>query len=115
MNAQLEDQKLDTILSTEQLEDFQSRVARYDEENEFFHEDFEVLKSSGYLIQAVPEELGGLGLTFSEVQQQQRRLAYYAPADALAVNMHIYWTGLGVHGNFSGRCCGLIVAKPRSG
>ena len=25
---------------------------------------------------------------------QQRRLGYYAPADALAVNMHIYWTGI---------------------
>ncbi len=84
----------DEILSTEQLETFQSRVAQYDESNEFFHEDFEVLKSSGYLIQAVPEELGGLGLSFSEVCQQQRRLAYYAPADALAVNMHIYWTGV---------------------
>lgn len=94
MNAQLEDQRLDTILTTEQLEAFQSRVAKYDERNEFFDEDFEVLKASGYLIQAVPEELGGLGFTFSEVCQQQRRLAYYAPADALAVNMHIYWTGL---------------------
>ena len=26
--------------------------------------------------------------------QQQRRLAYHAPATALAVNMHIYWTGV---------------------
>jgi len=82
------------ILSTGQLEDFQSRVARYDENNEFFHEDFETLKASGYLIQAVPEEFGGLGLSFAEVCRQQRRLAYYAPADALAVNMHIYWTGV---------------------
>ncbi len=65
---------LDDILSSEQLTDFQSRVARYDENNEFFHEDFEVLKESGYLIQAVPEELGGLGLSFAEVCQQQRRL-----------------------------------------
>ena len=86
--------KLEEILTTAQLEDFQSRVARYDENNEFFHEDFEVLKASGYLIQAVPEEFGGLGLSFVEVCRQQRRLAYYAPADALAVNMHIYWTGI---------------------
>lgn len=93
MQAQLAT-TVDEILSTEQLETFQSRVARYDDHNEFFHEDFAVLKSSGYLIQAVPEELGGLGLSFSEVCRQQRRLAYYAPADALAVNMHIYWTGV---------------------
>lgn len=94
MNAQMPDQRLDIVISTEQLEEFRSRVAEYDETNAFFHEDFEVLKSSGYLIQAIPEELGGLGLTLSEVCQQQRRLAEYAPADALAVNMHIYWTGL---------------------
>ena len=62
MNAQSEEQKLDAILSDQQLEDFQSRVARYDENNEFFHEDFEELKSSGYLIQAIPEELGGWAL-----------------------------------------------------
>jgi len=85
---------LDEILSSEQLEAFQSRVAQYDQNNEFFREDFDVMKASGYLIQAVPEELGGLGLSFAEVCQQQRRLAYYAPADALAINMHIYWTGV---------------------
>ncbi len=85
---------IDDILSTAQLEEFQSRVARYDENNEFFQEDFLVLQESGYLIQAIPEELGGLGLSFAEVCQQQRRLAYYAPADALAINMHLYWTGV---------------------
>ena len=47
------------------------------------------LKAAGYLVQAVPEELGGLGLSLAEVCQQQRRLAYSAPADALAINMHI--------------------------
>src|SRR5206468_3741767 len=26
--------------------------------------------------------------------QEQRRLAYHAPADAVAVNMHLYWTGV---------------------
>lgn len=90
----IDERTIDSILSIEQLEEFQSRAARYDDNNEFFHEDFEVLKSSGYLIQAVPEELGGLGLSFAEVCQQTRRLAYYAPADALAVNMHVYWTGV---------------------
>src|SRR6185369_16463912 len=29
----------------------------------------------------------------SDVVQQQRRLAYYAAPTALAINMHIYWTG----------------------
>jgi alkylation response protein AidB-like acyl-CoA dehydrogenase len=85
---------LDSILSIEQLRAFRSRVAQHDESKEFSHEDFETLKSSGYLIQAVPEELGGLGLSFAEVCQQQRRLAYWAPAGALAVNTPICWTGV---------------------
>jgi alkylation response protein AidB-like acyl-CoA dehydrogenase len=39
-------------------------------------------------------ELGGAGLRFAEIQELQRRLAYVAPATALAVNMHFYWTGV---------------------
>jgi len=33
-------------------------------------------------------------MNLAEVCQEQRRLAYRAPATALATNMHIYWTGL---------------------
>jgi hypothetical protein len=57
MNAE-STRNLDEILSTEQLEGFQSRAAGYDANNEFFQEDFDEMKTSGYLIQAVPEELG---------------------------------------------------------
>lgn len=94
MAAVIEDTRTDSILTEAQLEEFRSRAAGYDERNEFFHEDFEVLKETGYLIQSVPEELGGMGFSLADVAQQQRRLAYYAPADALAVNMHLYWTGV---------------------
>jgi alkylation response protein AidB-like acyl-CoA dehydrogenase len=43
---------------------------------------------------AVPAELGGHGYTLAQVCSEQRRLAYHAPATALAVNMHVYWTGV---------------------
>jgi alkylation response protein AidB-like acyl-CoA dehydrogenase len=43
---------------------------------------------------AVPKELGGAGLNLAEVCREQRRLAYYAPATALGINMHVYWVGL---------------------
>jgi alkylation response protein AidB-like acyl-CoA dehydrogenase len=43
---------------------------------------------------AVPQELGGLGRSLAEVCREQRRLAYYAAPTALAVNMHLYWTGV---------------------
>ncbi len=81
-------------LTHEMLVRFQQRAPGYDRDNRFFTEDFEELRDSGYLRMAIPRELGGLGMTLAEVCREQRRLGYYAPADALAVNMHIYWTGL---------------------
>ena len=39
-------------------------------------------------------EFGGAGMTLAEVCREQRRLAYHAPATALAVNMHLYWLGV---------------------
>ena len=33
-------------------------------------------------------------MTLAECCREQRRLAYYAPATALAVNMHLYWCGV---------------------
>jgi hypothetical protein len=68
--------------------------AGYDEENRFFQEDFEELRDAGYLRMNVPKEFGGRGLSLAEVCQEQRRLAYYAHATALAVNMHLYWVGV---------------------
>jgi len=34
-----------------------------------------------------------MGMTLAQVCREQRRLAYYAPATAVAVNMHLYWVG----------------------
>jgi alkylation response protein AidB-like acyl-CoA dehydrogenase len=42
----------------------------------------------------VPEELGGSGLTLTEMAREQIRLAGAAPATALAVNMHHVWMGV---------------------
>src|SRR5437762_871662 len=82
------------ILSEEALLRFGQRASIYDRENRFFHEDFEELRAAGYLKLTVPRDLGGFGMTLSEVAEQQRRLAYRAPATALAINMHLYWTGV---------------------
>jgi alkylation response protein AidB-like acyl-CoA dehydrogenase len=84
----------DPILSDALLHRFAERAAGYDKENRFFHEDFADLQDAGYLTMAVPCELGGRGLNLAEVGREQRRLAYHAPATALGVNMHVYWTGL---------------------
>src|SRR5688572_4137527 len=82
-----------TLLTQAMLDRFDERAPVYDRENRFFTEDFEELRSSGYLKAAVPPELGGRGLSLAEIAPMQRRLSYYAPATAVAVNMHLYWTG----------------------
>src|SRR5215213_11200474 len=82
------------ILTDELIDRCGQRAAGYDRDNRFFTEDFEELRAAGYLLAAVPEEFGGRGLTLAEVCQEQRRLAYRAPATALATNMHLYWTGI---------------------
>lgn len=84
----------DPFLADAMLDRFKSRAARYDRENTFCHEDFEELREAGYLKLCVPEEFGGAGARLPRVASEQRRLAYYAPATALATNMHFYWTGV---------------------
>ena len=82
------------ILTDEMLARFASRAATYDRENRFFDEDFEELRVAKFLLLPLPTEFGGAGMTLAEVCREQRRLAYHAPATALAVNMHLYWIGV---------------------
>ncbi|MPY95831.1 MAG: acyl-CoA dehydrogenase [Acidimicrobiia bacterium] len=82
------------LLTDDMLERFDQRAPEYDRKNSFFNEDWEELRRSGYLLAAVPTEMGGAGLGLDEVCRLQSRLAYSAPPTALAVNMHVYWTGV---------------------
>ncbi len=81
------------------------RAGHYDANNLFFQEDFDELKKAGYLLMAVPEEFGGYGMKLDECMALTRKLAYHAAPTALALNMHVYWTGLAAdllrngHGN----------------
>lgn len=70
------------------------RAPEYDRDNRFCQEDFDELKAAGYLKMAVPEKFGGMGMNLAEVASATRKLAYYAPATALCINMHNYWVGL---------------------
>jgi alkylation response protein AidB-like acyl-CoA dehydrogenase len=82
------------LLNDDMLARFDERAPIYDRENRFFDEDWEELESSGYLLGPVPSEFGGSGLMLDDYVRLQQRLAYVAPATALAVNMHCYWTGV---------------------
>ncbi|BCW67122.1 acyl-CoA dehydrogenase [Arthrobacter sp. NicSoilB4] len=85
---------LPDVLPDALLERIRGRAAGYDRDNAFFHEDLEELAAAGYLKIFVPAADGGLGLGLSAAAQLQRRLATAAPATALAVNMHLVWTGV---------------------
>ncbi|SDK23958.1 Acyl-CoA dehydrogenase [Cryobacterium psychrotolerans] len=82
------------LLSDELLARIHGRAAGYDRDNVFFTEDLAELAEAGYLRALVPAGFGGLGLTLQQVSREQIRLAAHAPATALAVNMHLVWTGV---------------------
>src|SRR3954453_17988264 len=82
------------VLTDELIARCGERAAAYDRENRFFTEDFEELKQAGYLLMPIPREFGGRGMSLADVCREERRLAYRAPATALATNMHLYWTGV---------------------
>ncbi|WP_020077126.1 acyl-CoA dehydrogenase family protein [Cryocola sp. 340MFSha3.1] len=83
-----------TLLSDDLLSRIRERAAGYDRDNRFFTEDFAELADEGYLRALVPTEFGGLGLSLQQTARLQARLAGAAPATALAVNMHLVWTGI---------------------
>lgn len=81
-------------LSDELLERIRSRASAVDAENRFPDEDLAELSDAGYLAILVPRELGGAGLGLAEASVLQQRLAGASPATALAINMHLVWTGV---------------------
>jgi alkylation response protein AidB-like acyl-CoA dehydrogenase len=83
-----------SVLSQDLLERCGQRAETYDRENSFFSEDFAELRDAGYLLLTVPREFGGIGASLAEACQEQRRLAFRAPATALAIGMHLMATGV---------------------
>ncbi|TDN92279.1 acyl-CoA dehydrogenase family protein [Microbacterium sp. BK668] len=82
------------LLPDELLERFRERAAVHDRDNTFPDGDLADMKAAGYLAILVPRELGGEGLGLAEASILQQRLATAAPATALAINMHLVWTGV---------------------
>lgn len=82
------------ILPDDLLARLRERAAVHDRENTFPERDLAELAAAGYLAILVPQELGGAGLTLADASVLQQRLAGAAPATALAINMHLVWTGV---------------------
>ena len=76
------------------LERIRERAPIHDRENTFPDDDLRELREAGYLSILVPRERGGAGLGLAEASILQQRLATAAPATALAINMHLVWTGV---------------------
>jgi alkylation response protein AidB-like acyl-CoA dehydrogenase len=83
-----------TLLTDSLLARCRERAPTYDRENRFCQEDFDDLRAAGFLKMAIPTELGGLGFTLDRTSAETRLLARFAPATALALNMHTYWVGV---------------------
>jgi alkylation response protein AidB-like acyl-CoA dehydrogenase len=82
------------VLDDATLESFRERAASCDVAGRFPHDDLADLRRLGWLMAAAPEHRGGLGLDLATLAAEQRRVARYAPATALATCMHHYWVGL---------------------
>ena len=76
------------------LERIRERAPIHDRENTFPEQDLAELRDAGYLSILVPEERGGAGLGLEQAALLQQRLAGASPATALAINMHLVWTGV---------------------
>lgn len=82
------------FLPDDLLERIRERAPIHDRENTFPEEDLRELREAGYLSILVPRERGGAGLRLAEASLLQQRLATASPATALAINMHLVWTGV---------------------
>ncbi len=72
------------LLDDALLARLRSRASDYDARNAFFDEDLRELRDAGYLESR----------SLRDTARDQRRLAAFAPATALGINMHLVWTGV---------------------
>ena len=83
-----------SLLSDEMLARFDERAPVYDRENRFFDEDFAELREVRLPVWPMPDRVRRQRARPRRLlPAEMRRLGYVAPATALAVNMHVYWTG----------------------
>lgn len=83
-----------SFLPDDLLARIRERAPIHDRENTFPQQDLDELRDAGYLRILVPTERGGAGLSLAQAAILQQRLAGAAPATALAINMHLVWTGV---------------------
>ena len=99
------------FLNEELLLTIRERADYYDKANEFPKKDYEDLRNAGYYKAFVPKEYGGFGLSLKQIAKEQTRLAMYAPATALGINMHHIIVGVASHMVKNGNMKGEQILK----
>ncbi len=69
-------------------QDFAKRAALYDQEDSFVAENYEILKEKKIFSAAIPEELGGSGISHKDMCSFLRQMAHHCSSTALALSMH---------------------------
>ena len=82
-------QKKLVALAAELADTFAQRVAQHDWEGSFAYENYEDLRTSGYLTLTVPRDFGGWGADLLEAVLAQQRLAQGDASTALVMSMHL--------------------------
>ena len=67
---------------------FEKRASAHDKEGAFVHDNYEELKKHSFFSAAIPEELGGGGISHEEMCNVIRIMAQYCSSTALAFSMH---------------------------
>ncbi len=68
------------------------RAAQHDRDGSWVADSFDHVRSAGLLAIGVPQELGGVGATITEIAMVQRELAKHCGSTALASSMHQHVT-----------------------
>jgi alkylation response protein AidB-like acyl-CoA dehydrogenase len=79
-------------------QDLDSRAAEIDLAGRFPTENYDLLRTLGYLRGPIPAELGGLDADLTEVVAAQRALGAACASTALSINMHLFQVGAAAEG-----------------
>ena len=91
--------------------EFADRAAEHDETDEFVAENFEELKTRRFFSALVPTELGGGGVTHSQMCRLIRELAGYCPSTALSCSMHQHLVSAQVWNHLHGKPGKKVLEK----
>lgn len=112
-DIQAQESKLESFLSIVRDKGpvFADCAAVHDVEGSFVAGSYAELKEAGFFAAAVPAELGGGGLSHSEMCEVLRVLAHYCPSTALTLSMHQHLVAANVYKYLKGQPGEALLRK----